>query len=164
MRRLDFSLIINLAIISDILGNQRIDKVTSEKDNFGLTRSASSPDTEACVTLKNADGYNLDHDVTFHLHYSDPHLPHVAVETGDSEKGGIFKQDACLLTFLPNFDKDETYASGEYIFVVDRSGSMSGSNIKNARETLLLFLKSLPVNCDFQIVSFGSRFELLFRG
>ena len=41
---------------------------------------------------------------------------------------------------------------------------MDGSRIDSAKEALLLLLKSLPVGCSFNIVSFGSSFELLFPG
>ena len=41
-------------------------------------------------------------------------------------------------------------------------GSMDGDRIEKAKETLLLLLKSLPVNCIFNIVSFGSTYSFLF--
>ena len=37
-----------------------------------------------------------------------------------------------------------------------------GSTIASARETLILFLKSLPPGCKFNIMGFGSRFTSLF--
>lgn len=40
---------------------------------------------------------------------------------------------------------------------------MSGSRIKEAIEALLFFLKSLPKDCYFNIVSFGSWFNLMFK-
>ncbi|XP_072036602.1 von Willebrand factor A domain-containing protein 5B1-like isoform X2 [Amphiura filiformis] len=51
---------------------------------------------------------------------------------------------------------------GEYIFVIDRSGSMSGEYIANARETIMMFVKSLPVSCRFNIVGFGTSYKALF--
>ena len=55
-----------------------------------------------------------------------------------------------------------TETGGQYWFVVDRSGSMSGTKIANARQTLLLLLKSLPLDCEFNVVGFGSRFDKVF--
>ncbi|VDK35325.1 unnamed protein product [Dibothriocephalus latus] len=39
---------------------------------------------------------------------------------------------------------------------------MAGSKILQAKECLLLLLKSLPMDCRFQIVGFGSTFSALF--
>ena len=46
-----------------------------------------------------------------------------------------------------------------FIFLVDQSGSMSGSSIKVASKALLLFLQSLPVGSYYQIIGFGSNYE-----
>ncbi|KAL4496551.1 hypothetical protein ABPG72_015912 [Tetrahymena utriculariae] len=50
----------------------------------------------------------------------------------------------------------------EFIFLLDRSGSMSGQPIRRACEALTLFLKSLPNDSYFNVVSFGSSFVKLF--
>ena len=52
----------------------------------------------------------------------------------------------------------------EAVFLVDRSGSMSGSSIEQARNALLLALGSLHKGDTFNVYGFGSRFESLFRG
>lgn len=44
-----------------------------------------------------------------------------------------------------------------FTFIVDRSGSMGGSGIADAKDALEIFIRSLPVGCTFSIISFGSR-------
>ena len=46
-----------------------------------------------------------------------------------------------------------------FIFLIDQSGSMSGSPIKVASKALLLFLQSLPAGSYYQIIGFGSSFK-----
>ena len=59
-------------------------------------------------------------------------------------------------------ETDMDAVRGEYVFVLDRSGSMSGEPIERAKEALALFLKSLPIDTYFQVVSFGSSYANMF--
>ena len=43
-----------------------------------------------------------------------------------------------------------------YIFLIDQSGSMYNDPIKILKETLIMFLKSLPFGSYFQIIGFGT--------
>ncbi len=52
--------------------------------------------------------------------------------------------------------------AAEYIFILDRSGSMGGEPIKMAREAVIFGIKSLPAGSFFNVVSFGSNFESMF--
>ena len=50
-------------------------------------------------------------------------------------------------------------ADFHFIFIVDRSGSMSYFNRMGlAIDALSIFIRSLPVDCKFSIISFGTRF------
>ena len=102
----------------------------------------------------------LDSDLVILVKMKEPHAPKAIVEGASDKKGAFLSSPAVMLNFFPSFPNVE--AASEFIFLVDRSGSMSGSYIKSARETLVLFLKSLPQGNYFNIIGFGSSFTSLF--
>ena len=69
-----------------------------------------------------------------------------------------------LLTVDDNDPKlDIENFSGNFVFIVDRSGSMWGDRIQMAKESLIYFLKSLPnSHSKFNIISFGDDYEKIF--
>mmetsp|Transcript_31263 Transcript_31263/g.35704 ORF Transcript_31263/g.35704 Transcript_31263/m.35704 type:complete len:280 (+) Transcript_31263:449-1288(+) len=71
------------------------------------------------------------------------------------------KIDEGTLTELDDQDDPEV-ASGEFIFIIDRSGSMTGSFIKQAKEALSLFIRSIPRNSKFNVISFGSSHNQMY--
>ncbi|BHF79411.1 von Willebrand factor A domain-containing protein 5A [Sparganum proliferum] len=133
--------------------------VNSAKDVFEL--KYQTEDKKAATVALQSD-FKFDHDLEMEIVFADPNKLMIAYEEGDSkEKSGILSLDCLTVDFLPVF-KEETDTRNEVIFLIDRSGSMSGKNILQAKESLLLFLKSLPTDCRFQIVGFGSTFSALF--
>ncbi|KAM6435479.1 von Willebrand factor A domain-containing protein 5B1 isoform 2-T2 [Liasis olivaceus] len=70
-----------------------------------------------------------------------------------------------MLNFCPDLKRAQPNlrkTHGEFIFLVDRSGSMSGINITRVKEALLVILKSLGSVCLFNVVGFGSTFKAVF--
>ena len=63
-------------------------------------------------------------------------------------------------SLLQKNDKNEKINNKKcYIFLLDQSGSMSGSRMELCNKALLLFLQSLNENCYFQLIGFGSNYE-----
>ncbi|EXX59497.1 von Willebrand factor A domain-containing protein DDB_G0267758-like [Rhizophagus irregularis DAOM 181602=DAOM 197198] len=65
-----------------------------------------------------------------------------------------------MLTLVPKFSLNVIMS--ELVFIVDRSGSMGIEPMKKAAQALELLLHSLPENCYFNVISFGSRYDSLF--
>ncbi|CAH1801770.1 unnamed protein product [Owenia fusiformis] len=115
----------------------------------------------AKATLR--ESFKFDCDLTFLVFYDLTFEPHMVLEQGSKDKDGYLSQDVVMLNFYPELKDVEFSGNAEYIFVVDRSGSMGGKRIIQAKETLHLFLKSLPVGSYYNIVSFGSSYKTLFK-
>ena len=73
------------------------------------------------------------------------------IETGDE---GFLELNRLVL------EQDRQSSRAEFIFVVDRSGSMYGDRIQNLKKALIKFLQILPHDSLFNIISFGSSFSL----
>ncbi|KAM7540844.1 hypothetical protein Aperf_G00000031153 [Anoplocephala perfoliata] len=118
--------------------------------------------THAKVSMQN--DVDLVNDFELELALQNPHTLSSPCEIGNSSIGGFLGMHCVTASFLPNIPQSEANDGNKYeiIFVLDRSGSMEGSRIRKSKEALLLFLKSLPRKCRFQIVSFGSEHSSLF--
>ncbi|HQP88031.1 MAG TPA: VIT domain-containing protein [Thermoanaerobaculia bacterium] len=111
------------------------------------------------VTLGTAETA-LDRDFVLVVRLAESARPAVLVERAPDGT------HVAMLTFAPRFGEGRIVATdaakGEIVFVVDRSGSMNGSSIEEARNALQLCLRSLPAGILFNIVGFGSTFQKLF--
>ncbi|KAF7345092.1 hypothetical protein MVEN_01672800 [Mycena venus] len=72
----------------------------------------------------------------------------------------IHNTTGLILTLVPRF-KLPDLARQEFVFLVDRSGSMKGPRVAAAKKALVVMLRSLPAKGTFfQIASFGSNTTL----
>ncbi|CAF1222422.1 unnamed protein product [Rotaria sordida] len=135
-----------------------------EKANVSRVSSMSHPiqvevDQVNVYTIEFAQqNTHLDQDILLDIELASNHSNTiVAVEPG-----------AVMTSFIPTKEDcqhamNNVEATNEFIFVIDCSGSMHEQNkIGLAREAMLLFLKSLPLDCQFNIIQFGSNHEALF--
>ncbi|KAI5100328.1 von Willebrand factor A domain-containing protein 5A-like isoform X1, partial [Silurus meridionalis] len=130
--------------------------------------------TEAKVCL--CPGHMFDRDVELYLYYQNPHQLTAIVEAGapTAQPGTLMRDPVVMISFYPEFPESvmsSMLPCGEFVFVMDRSGSMNCAmhneegakpRIECARDTLLLLLKSLPMGCFFNIYGFGSTYKSIF--
>ena len=143
-----------------------ISQFTVIVSNSDTVSSVTSPTHNITTAIKdgsvvvNLIDQRLVKDLVLLIESKDPHTPHATVEESCAGSNNLLSSPAVMLDFFPKFDSLQ--AACEFVFVVDRSGSMSGRYINSAKETLVLFLKSIPPGCYFNIIGFGSSYEHLF--
>jgi len=126
------------------------------------------------VTVKKSGlSSDLTKDLSIYFKTEDMNQPKLIAQESPNHPDEV----ACQVSFVPTFVKEtataglevesdgkpeaaevENYGSKNlFIFLVDRSGSMSyNSRIDITKQALKLFLQSLPPGCQFQIISYGS--------
>jgi len=125
---------------------------------------ALKPSEKICTVMFIREAEAMDRDVVIKIKTSTPHLPRAILETNPvpkTENNDIWSGNAVMLTLVPHFVLDTIQA--EFIFIVDRSGSMEGYKMDQTRSALQLFLRSLPTNAYINIIGFGSSHQCLFE-
>ncbi|TFJ97374.1 nuclear factor related to kappa-B-binding protein [Platysternon megacephalum] len=161
-----------LSLSATLQSPHGIDRVLCNCPLTPLTYMAGNR-TTAQVSLAEAPPW--DRDVELLVYYVEPHKPSAVLEVGlpGAEPGSLMGDPAVMVTLLPSLPEAVPGQSpaGEFIFLLDRSGSMgcpmdsrdrAPLRIDSAKETLVLLLKSLPLGCYFNIYGFGSRFQSFY--
>ncbi|XP_028611610.1 von Willebrand factor A domain-containing protein 5A-like [Grammomys surdaster] len=160
-----------LSMVATITSQHGIERIQS---NCSLTPIQYLTENKTSAQVSLTEGHKFDRDVELLVYYSEVHSPSVAVEMGmqDMKPDSLMGAPSAMVSFYPDIPEVEaSKACGEFVFLMDRSGSMESpvSNEKNsqlrieaAKETLLLLLKSLPMGCYFNIYGFGSSYEKFF--
>ncbi|KAI0634382.1 hypothetical protein C8Q77DRAFT_1055509 [Trametes polyzona] len=144
-----------LSLKATVQLTSRIIGITSpshEVDVEPSRRIQSRPAPLYGTTVKLRNPARFDRDVVLSIQAEKLDAPRCVAEVDETAR-----TVALSLTIVPRFAAP-TVQSQEYIFVVDRSGSMGvDGRIEYARDALGHLVKSLPTeNTSFNIVSFGS--------
>jgi hypothetical protein len=154
-----------LIILADIEMTSPISKVSSPSHTveFSLGPRLALPQGDSrpfshFASLKLTMQAFLDKDFVLSVQSAKLDFPRCIAETLLERK-----TTALSLTLVPRFDIPPI-ATQEYVFVIDRSGSMEDrQKIRDAKRALVVLLKSLPNSgTSFNIVSFGSSHSSLW--
>ncbi|XP_059587404.1 von Willebrand factor A domain-containing protein 5A isoform X2 [Alligator mississippiensis] len=143
--------------------------------NCSLTPLNYTAQDQTAAQVSLAQSAPHDRDVELLVYYARAHKPSAMLEPRmpSAQAGTLMGDPVAMVTLLPNIPEAALGQSqaGEFIFLLDRSGSMGCPmdsstghplRIDSAKDTLVLLLKSLPLGCYFNIYSFGSNFESFY--
>ncbi|XP_036603073.1 von Willebrand factor A domain-containing protein 5A-like isoform X2 [Trichosurus vulpecula] len=158
------------SVSANVCSHNGIEKVQS---NCALSPLQYLEDDKTVAQVSLAEGHQFDRDVEILVYYREVNTPSVSVELAqaDAKPGSLMGDPAVMVSFYPSIPESWGENTAEFIFLMDRSGSMSSQmntkegaqlRIDSAKETLVLLLKSLPLGCLFNIYGFGSSFESFF--
>ncbi|KAJ6626917.1 von Willebrand factor type A domain-containing protein [Mycena sp. CBHHK59/15] len=155
-----------IRITTDVQTSGRIQSITSSShsDEISETKYPThlGRPSRRRSTVKFRSSTFLDRDFVLVVRADDLDSPRCFAELQRDPRGKHSDTVAMQFTIVPNF-KLPPVTGQEYIFVVDRSGSMSGARIETAKSTLQLLLRMLPSNgSTWNIFSFGSGYSSLW--
>ncbi|CAI5694371.1 unnamed protein product [Oreochromis niloticus] len=135
------------------------------------------------ATVKLAAGHKFDRDVELLIYYKDAHQPTAVVEAGQAsaEPGSLMGDPVVMVSLYPEFPQSvmsSKASCGEFVFLVDRSGSMDcPTNDTEQQETRISSARVFMMWCYrysaapveeltngllFQHLQFGSSYEHIF--
>ena len=153
-----------------VYSESRIEKIDTKVINQSfLFKKKSSHEYNIFLDPSELHIPNQDFVLEYEISEEDLKMPRLLIEEHPK-----YKKDYCFYyTFNPskqikNIEKEianpfNEDMKGNFIFLIDRSGSMYGNRINMAKQSLIYFLKSLNENgSKFNIISFDSEYYSLF--
>ena len=150
----DFNSPVKMTLALDVMMQNEIVSVKSPSHKIEITNKNNVGEYFVTCAKFDGDTTQMDRDLIVFVKSEDSHKPSVMVEKDEEDS------HVAMLTFVPDFKLAEHKV--EAIFLVDCSGSMSGSSMNLAKEALLVFIHSLPVSSYFNVILFGSNYKSLF--
>ncbi|XP_067661596.1 von Willebrand factor A domain-containing protein 5A-like [Haliotis asinina] len=148
----------SLTFQGTVVSKHEIAKVWSTTDRLTTVVDGGIIKT---VTIHLAEPFNPTHDLSFNVLYGEDYNIQTSLEKGNKgASSSLLRRDILMMSFHPNVISGPLNV--ELIFILDRSGSMNGKPIRRTQELLLCFLKSLPTDCYFNVISFGTGYSPLF--
>jgi hypothetical protein len=153
----------SISVDVEVAEGSFIQKILSPSHPISVSMGTTSlaPNAEPVMTKASAalslDKTDLGTDFVIQIVTKDSGTPKAILE----QHPIIPNYRALMATLVPRFALPPE--NPEIVFVCDRSGSMSNTRIKLAKDALEVLLKSLPVGVKLNICSFGSRFSFLWE-
>jgi len=149
-----------ICIYTTVQCSGRIRNITSPTHPDALI-VIPSPNEPTCASAQFRSPVFLDHDFVLIVHADDLDVPRCFAEVMHGTEGEM--SIAMQLTVIPTLGLPPVFAQ-EYLFMIDRSGSMDGERIETAKRTLVMLLRQLPKDeTVFNIFSFGTSFTKLWN-
>ncbi len=138
-------------------------KLIIDFEAAGDVREVSCPSHPARVGISGrkihvelmGENIQLDQDFVLNINLVNPHGASALVAR-DSD--GV---RAVMLNLFPDLSGFQR-GPAEFVFLLDRSGSMQGSSIEQARTALLVALRSLESGDRFNVIGFGTGIDMLY--
>ncbi len=132
--------------------------IASLNSSYHKIRTESVNQTSRYITLDESSQLDRDFELTWSANKT--HEPEIALFAQENDNNVYLM----LMAIPPKkdvFKKSER--ARELIFIIDSSGSMSGSSIRQAKDSLNAALKRLKPSDRFNIIDFDSDFEPLYE-
>ncbi len=125
--------------------------ISSPSHNITIDR------TDECWSVSLAHGTTcLDRDFILDIRHRAPKAPRAVIQQHENGDRAI------MMRLYPEFDAQKQAGPQEVVFMLDCSGSMSGTSIQKAKRVLELCIRSMSQGDYFNIIRFGSTFTQMW--